>query len=275
MPKFIDMLTVSQLYIYPIKGIAGIQCTEAIVTPKGLAWDRRFMLVDQQGQFITQREHPELTQFMPEIKGQELHIRLRQISDSVTIQTPHTYARAMMVWVWGAHVKARLVSNQVDQWFSEHLKKQVHLVYMPDTSRRSVPPEYAGQGQTVSFADAYPFLIATEASLQDLNSRLTTPVPMDRFRPNIVIAGDTPPWQDDHWRDVQIGSLQMRCVKPCARCIVITTDQTTGLRSKEPLATLSTFRKVGNKVLFGQNTILVDKTQGGALLRVGDAVQVQ
>jgi uncharacterized protein len=268
------MLIVSQLRIYPVKSLAGMQCSEAVVTPKGLQWDRRFMLVNRQGQFLTQRERPELTQFVPEIVGVDLCIRLRQISDSITITAPHSdHPNKMMVQVWGSRVRAQIVSQEANQWFSEHLKEQVHLVYMPDTTRRSVPPHYAGPGQTVSFADAYPYLVATESSLNDLNDRLTQPINMDRFRPNIVIAGELAPWEEDIWGDFQIGDLNFRAVKPCARCVVITTDQITGERSKEPLATLAKFRKVGNKVLFGQNTILIDKGQSGGVIRVGDVFQ--
>jgi uncharacterized protein len=230
------------------------------------------MLTNLQGKAITQRELPQLTQLVPQIDESFLSIRLRQIPDSVSIPLQSIEAGPRpMVQVWSSRVRAVSPSSEADAWLSDYLQQEVRLVYMPESTRRSVPPAYAGFGQTVSFADAYPYLLVNESSLSDLNTRLIQPVPMDRFRPNIVISGSNAAWEEDHWRDLQIGTVHMRCVKTCARCVVITTNQQTGERSKEPLATLASYRKEKNRILFGMNTILVERKDAGQFIRVGDS----
>jgi uncharacterized protein len=267
------MLKLNSLFTYPIKGMGGNSLKKAKLTPKGFEHDRRWMLTDLQGNFLSQRELPQLALYTATVEHDQLFIRLRQMN--ATISTPisdiDAWPHKRMVQVWSSRTKAEVASQTINQWLSDYLKREVILVHMPDTTKRSVPPHYAGVGQTVSYADAYPYLITSMASLNDLNRRLTHPVPMDRFRANIVVEGsELVPWEEDLWKEIQINGIAMRCVKPCARCQVITTDQNTGERNKEPLATLATFRKSGNKVLFGQNTILSDLSQQGAWLEVGD-----
>lgn len=275
MPKISYMMHVSALYVYPVKGLGGMSLDHAELGIKGFKWDRRFMLVDEQGRFISQREVAKLTQLVAEITETDLVLRLRQMPDTFQLPLHSIDAGSRpMVEIWSSRVRAINPSPTLDAWMSDYLHQKVRLVYMPETTRRSVPPAYAGPGHTVGFADAYPYLIVNETSLQELNSRLAQPVPMDRFRPNMVISGSTSAWEEDHWRDLQIGDAAMRCVKTCARCIVITTDQLTGARAKEPLATLASYRKVGNRTLFGMNTILADKAQVGKVIRVGDAVAI-
>ena len=276
MPNLSYMIFIEKISVFPIKGMQGFHPKSAKLTGKGLEYDRRFMLVGDTGQGLTQRECPKMTQFDALIEHNNLIIRLRQTSSSITIPIP-TLAKKQptrMVQIWSSRVRAELVSAQVDTWLSDHLNQKVSLVYMPERCRRSVPPHYAGPGQTVSFADAYPYLITTEASLAELNSKLPESVPMNRFRPNIILGGDIKPFEEDTWSDIRIGDVAMRCVKPCARCIVITTDQETGSRGKEPLSTLAKFRKNGNKVLFGQNAVLIEPSKPGQVIRVGDVVQI-
>ena len=172
-----------------------------------------------------------------------------------------------MVDVWSARVRAREGHRSWSAWFGERLGQQVRLVYMPDSTRRHVDGRYA-KGLT-SFSDGFPWLIISQASLDDLNARLESPVGMERFRPNIVVAGGTA-FQEDHWRDVRIGDVRFMLVKPCARCTITTIDQRSGERGKEPLRTLAGYRSVNNKVLFGMNAV---GSLDGAV-RVGDAVTV-
>jgi uncharacterized protein len=273
MPKLYNMFHLSKMFVYPVKGMRGIALKKAILTPRGIKNDRRFMLVDQHGKFISQREMPILTQLQPDMQGDQLHITWVPSQQTCMVTPPPPDAPTQKVHIWDSSVLARICHLHTNQWLSDHLGFTVRLVYMPHTTRRSVPPKYAGHGHTVGFADAYPFLIANEASVAELNTRLEQPITMDRFRPNLVIAGPTLlPWEEDQWRNMTIGSVAFQCVKPCARCIVITTDQITGARYKEPLKTLSTYRNFGNKVLFGQNAILFDKKQSHSTISVGDSV---
>jgi uncharacterized protein YcbX len=177
-----------------------------------------------------------------------------------------------VVEVWGNHCPGDFVSTEADRWFSEALDTECRLVYMSDESLRPVDPDFAIANDVVSFADGYPFLIATEASLGDLNSRLTNTVGMDRFRPNFVVNG-TEPFAEDNWKSVRIGSANFHVAKPCGRCVMTTVDQERGVKEGvEPLRTLASFRTRGNSVWFGQNLIAKHE---GETIRVGDEVSVE
>jgi uncharacterized protein YcbX len=173
------------------------------------------------------------------------------------------------VTVWDDACDATWLGEQAAHWFSRFLEVSCSLVHMSPETLRPADPAYAPDSTRVSFADAFPFLLISQASLEDLNGRMTEPLPMNRFRPNLVIAG-TGPYEEDSWRSIQIGEVPFRIVKPCARCVVTTTDQTTAERGREPLRTLATYRKVDGKVMFGQNAV----HSGRGRLRVGDPVVV-
>jgi hypothetical protein len=172
------------------------------------------------------------------------------------------------VVIWEDRLEAHLVDEEISQWFSDVLGIDSRLVFMSETARRELKPKYAVNNETVSFADGMPYLLISQASLNDLNVRLDNPVPMDRFRPNIVISGGVP-FQEDDWDTVEIGDARFKITKPCARCVVTTINQQNGQKSKEPLTTLSTFRNVNGKVNFGQNMLLLD----GNNVCVGDTVK--
>ena len=174
-----------------------------------------------------------------------------------------------MVSIWDDNVSATHVSEESDDWFSNFLQRPVKLVFMSETGERSVDTKYADNNEQVAFADAFPYLLISQASLDDLNSRLSTRVPMNRFRPNLVISG-TKPFEEDTWSKIKIGEIYFKVAKPSARCIITTIDQQTGLRNKDPLHTLSTYRTVNNKILFGQNLIALNE---GAL-KVNDDVEI-
>jgi uncharacterized protein len=172
------------------------------------------------------------------------------------------------VQVWGDVCAGYRSSAAADEWLSETLGQVVHLVYMPDSVQRAADPRYAPAGQYVSYADGFPFLILGEATLADLNARLESPLPMDRFRPNLVFSGGQP-YEEDAWADFKVGSLSFRGVKPCGRCAITTIDQDKGLRGVEPIRTLATYRMRENSIKFGQNAIFLGS---GGQIKLGDAV---
>ena len=245
-------MKVTALFEYPVKALAGISLETAAVNKRGLGMDRRYMLVDAKNQFLTQRELPELTQFNVEI-DRHLSFRVKNKNDKIKLDAK-TVGERVEVRVWDDAVMAREVNTQFSEWFSEQLNQEVRLVFMEDDDRRPTDPAYSEIGDQVGFADGFPILIASESSLAELNNRLTNPVAMDRFRANIVVDGNMP-FAEDIWQTITIGDVVLRAAKPCARCQVITIDQSTGQKESEPLTTLSQFRKTGNKVLFGLNVI--------------------
>lgn len=268
------MLQLSEIWIYPVKSLGGIALQEAIVTERGLENDRRWLLVDNEGNFLTQRQYPQLAIFQPEIDDDFLTIKYLKNSEKVlqVKMNAQTSEKKIFVRVWDDSIEAQEVSEEANTWFSELLEMPVKLVVMPEESRREVDKKYALTGEEItSFADAYPFLVIGQSSLNDLNTRLEKPVLMNRFRPNLVFTGGEA-YEEEQWFEVQIGKATFWGVKPCARCILTTIDQKTGEKTgKEPLYTLSTYRKAGKRILFGQNLLVsvLDKIQ------VGDEIKVK
>jgi uncharacterized protein len=248
-------LVVQDIFIYPIKSLGGIRLSEALVEEKGFQYDRRWMLVDEEGLFISQRDYPQLALLSVELGENELTVFGRNEKEK-SIQIPFEVATGpeVLVTIWDDQVLAKVVHPEIDKWFSETLGLQVNLVVMPENSHRKVDPRYAVNSESVSFADGMPYLIIGQESLNDLNSRLEIPVPMDRFRPNIVFSGGVA-FMEDSLRKIKIGDLEFQIVKPCARCVMTTVDQETGETGKEPLKTLSSYRTINNKVYFGQNVV--------------------
>lgn len=259
-------ITLTGLFVYPVKGARGIALESARATSTGLEHDRRFMIVDARGEFLTQREHPEIALVETAIDQDKLVLRAPGL-EAIRVPLRPEGPRDRNARVWGDQTRAVSAGDEIAAYFSTYLKKPAELVYMPDDEMRLVDESYARRGERVAFADGFPYLLTTEGSLDDLNARLPAAVPMDRFRANFVVRG-TPPWAEDAWTCLSIGSAVFFVVKPCSRCSVITVDQATGVRGKDPLATLATFRSRANKVYFGWN--LVAETQGE--VRVGDAV---
>lgn len=260
-------MTITDLYIYPIKSLGGIRLTEAQVLTEGLQYDRRWMLVDKQNKFLSQREHAIMALFKTCIQNKLLHITFEG-KGSISVPLTSPQSKAERVVVWDDHCSGYEVSAEANTWFSDILGQEVRLVRLPELSDRPTDPRYA-EGHRVSYADGFPFLIIGQASLDELNKRMGLDLPMDRFRPNIVFSG-ADPFAEDEMLDIQIGDCDFKVVKPCARCVVTTIDQQTGEKSKEPLKTLSSFRNVDNKVLFGQNMIA---TKLGAI-KTGDDLKV-
>ena len=268
------MYTLSHLYLYPIKSLAGISLTTARVERRGLQYDRRWMLIDDDGRFVSQREFSEMALLGTAIEPPHLVVFHRNHPEQrlhIPLEPPLDTVEEIPVQIWDDTCPARLLPAETGQWFSDVLGSPLRLVYMPDTTYRMADTNYAPEGHAVSFADGYPFLLIGQASLDDLNRRLDQPLPINRFRPNFVFTGGTP-YEEDQWRDFSIGQVPFRGVKPCGRCIIPTTDQDTGQRAAEPLKTLSTYRKSGNKILFGQNVVWMGN-DAAAEVRVGDILR--
>jgi uncharacterized protein len=257
-------ITVSGLFIYPIKGARGIEVTAARAMPLGFEHDRRFLLTDPRGNFITQRQFPSLALIKTSIVNDKLVVHApNQEPLELPITPEGTPDRP--VQVWGRSSTAIFVGRQAAEYFSTYFDTPCELVFMPETHGGNVDPDFAKNDEKVSFADGFPYLLAAEESLSDLNARLMDGVPMDRFRPNIVVHG-APPWAEDTWTNFSIGGVVFHSAKPCSRCQVITIDQATGVQGKDPLTTLATFRSRSNKVYFGWNLLV----EGEGVVRTGD-----
>lgn len=263
-------MKLSEINIYPVKSLKGIPLTEAKVEPRGLRYDRRWMLVDADGRFMTQRDFPKMALLETSVNGSGLKVNF----DGSELSVPEEAEKGPVeVGIWEGPVDAAMFGDEVNGWFSDALGVDCRLVTMPETARRRVPAEFAVDPEEdhVSFADAFPYLLIGEGSLAELNSRLETPVPMNRFRPNLVVSGSEP-FAEDGWRKIRIGETIFHLVKPCGRCVLTTVDQATGIKDgKEPLKTLASFRTANGKVLFGQN--LIAENPGGTI-RVGDEIEV-
>jgi uncharacterized protein len=267
-------LTLSEIWVYPVKSMGGIRLNSAKVLEKGLAFDRRWMLVDENGVFLTQRLHPRMALFKLALNGDELIIQFRYqtpgayIFPSIVLDTTTTpRGQIFNATIWNDEVDVFEIDRTVSEWFSELLEMNVRLVGFPEKNSRPVDPLYQVNNEQVSLADAYPFLIIGQSSLDDLNNRLTESVPMNRFRPNFVFTGGKP-YEEDEWQTFSIGANRFVGVKPCARCNLPTVNQDTAQRGVEPLLTLSGYRKSGNKVFFGQNLVALDYS----VVSVGDQI---
>lgn len=269
MPHDPPSLRVSGLYYYPLKSAAGIALTCAVVDAFGIAGDRRFMLVDDTGRFVSQRDLHRLALVgVSATKG--------RLEFSFPGQRPLQVAcvpgwrERFQVTIWGDACEALAAPPDINAWFRKALgREDLRLVWSEPTLDRQVDLEYASPGDRVAFADGFPFLLTTDGSLRDLNARLSHPVPMERFRPNVVLSG-APAYAEDRWERLRIGALPFRVVKPCARCQIPNIVQATATLEKEPLRTLSSYRKRDGHVLFGQNMV----HEGSGVLTLGDAAHV-
>ena len=268
------MPTISEIWIYPIKSLGGISLQEAVAERRGFKYDRRWMLVDETGRFVTQREIPKMALLGTAIEPPFLSVFLKSNpSEKVNIPLDIEPAefQKLQVQVWGDKCAARVLPDEINQWFSNHLGQNLRLVFMPDTTRRRADGRYGPPGHHVSFADGFPYLIIGQASLDELNGRLAQPLPMNRFRPNFVFTGGEA-FEEDKWEVFTINNQPFQGVKPCDRCIITTTDQDTAVRAAEPLKTLATFRKFGNRILFGQNVLWLGKEE--SVVHVGDVISL-
>ena len=264
-------MQISEINIYPIKSLKGISLNEAIVEDRGLRHDRRWMLIDTNKRFLTQREVPAMARVA--LESSENGFVARVGNESLEVPFSPATEEYCSAKIWSSSVRSEIYPDEVNDWFSKAIGTECRLVAMPEGAHRAVNPFYAVRRfkDTVSFADGYPFMLIGQASLDDLNSRLREPVPMNRFRPNFVVTG-TDAFAEDKWRIIRIGSTVFHVVKPSERCVLTTVDQTLGEKmGKEPLRTLSIFRTIRGKVLFGENLIAEN---AGDSIKVGDKLEV-
>lgn len=283
---------ISEINIYPIKSLKGISVEFSIVEDRGLRHDRRWMLTDKNNMFFTQREFPRMALIEVGVDDEALYVTADGFGTLEIAHSPETGDRRD-VTIWQSVCPGEVYNGVVNEWFSDVLGTDCQLVHMPDDSRRSISERFDRGGEIVSFADGYPLLVIGEASLADLNRRIAethsklpprppngdtppkqggepfVPLPMNRFRPNIVVSGSEA-YAEDNWGRIRVGDAVFRGTKPCARCVMTTVDQTKGeFVGKEPLSMLATYRKAQNvipdrfeslgmsatSVLFGQNLV--------------------
>lgn len=264
-------LILSDIYIYPVKSLGAIRVSQAEVEERGIRFDRRWVVIDDTNRFVTQRQHPTMALIEVTLTdhGLELRHRTRDLGALTVPALPETFD-LVPVTVWDDTIEAVVVNDTCNRWLTEALGFSVRLMYLPDTSPRLADPDYAPFDVNVSFADGFPFLLIGQSSLDDLNTRLPDAVSMVRFRPNFVFEGGEP-YDEDQWYEFTIGGIRFYGVKPCARCILTTVDPEKGeISGKEPLRTLSSYRKRNNKIFFGQNVV----TQESGRIKVGDEVVV-
>ena len=264
-------ITVSALNIYPVKGLKAIALDAAQVAERGLEHDRRFMVVDRTGEFLSQRAMPKMATVWTAIEGAELVLSAPD-TEPIALPLDPAAGEAIRVRVWRSECQALAPSAKADAWLSEYLGIESRIVYMPESTRRESNPEYA-PGSIVSFADGYACLATSESSLADLNARLVAKgnraLSMNRFRPSLVLEGAAA-YAEDGWKEIAIGGARFGAAKPCGRCEVTTTDQSTGeVLGPEPLATLASYREHPEfGVMFGMNWFVVEPGE----IRVGYAV---
>jgi uncharacterized protein len=302
------VIQVSSLNVFPIKSCAGTTVNSATATDHGFTFDRTWLIVDEQNNFLTQRELPKMALIKPRIFSRRTGNNLLDTDETEIWKAPaqivcaspdfdlaianHPYQQFVMsleapnmepysapfnpygdrldVVVWGDTCQAIDEGDEAALWLSRFLEKRCRLVRFADNSVRKVDPQYAvDENNTVNFADGFPFLLISEESLADLNSRLDNVVPMNRFRPNIVIKG-CDAFAEDTWKRIRIESVEFSLVKPCARCVITTNDQATGAFTDQPLRMLSTFRLQNKKIMFGQNMI----PSGPGSISLGTKVEI-
>ena len=267
-------LRVSQLFIYPVKSLGGIALQASEVTTRGLRHDRRWMLVDGSGRFLSQREEARMA--LLEVSLQESSLRVYSKGNPEhRIEIPFLNKREveflprMSVTIWQDQCSPVVYPDAIGAWFSDFLDQTCHLVYMDESVHRPVDVKYAHDQEINSFSDAYPLMMIGQGTLDDLNGRLTEPVPVNRFRPNLVFTGGDP-FLEDQMHTFGIRGKVYKAVKPCARCIIPTIDQATGLKGEEPTRTLATYRLKDRKILFGQNVLVTSE----GLIAVGDRLTI-
>lgn len=291
-------MKLSEVNIYPIKSLKGIALQESIVEKRGLRLDRRWMLTDPDGMFFTQREVPKMAAITVRVESGGLRVE-SEAAGALTIPFEPDLGVRQQVIVWHSEVSGLVYNGVVSEWFSDVLGRNCQLVLMPETTERHVSELFDTGGDIVSFADGYPLLIINESSLGELNERITKnsespdasgtlelqSLPMNRFRPNVVVSGSEA-FAEDKWAKIRIGEAFFRVVKPCARCVTTTVDQSKGeFDGKEPLKTLASFRMAKdvfpdtfelfdqkpNAVLFGENLI---PENPGATIRIDDEIEI-
>ncbi len=259
------MIELSQLNIYPVKSCAQISLNSARTSPFGLQYDRRWMLIDKNGVMLTQRKHPRMCLIQCELQQGKLTLNAPGMASiEVTAGTEQLSAT-----VWEDTCQAFDCGSATADWLSTFLHTPARLVHFPENEIRQVDLNYASPGDITAFSDGFPYLLISQGSLDDLNTRLNTTVSMQRFRPNLVVSG-TDAYAEDQWKQIRIGEIEFSLVKPCSRCVIPSIDPLTAEKSAEPVKTLASYRRRDNKVFFGQNLL----AHGSGRLELGMPVEI-
>lgn len=260
------LMHLSQLAIYPVKSCGQVPLQQSLISPFGLEMDRRWMIVDEQGMMLTQRKHARMCLITPLLEDSRLRLEAPGMPVLWIDNANMTPTRAT---VWNDSCQAMDCGDDAAHWLSQFMDKPVRLVFFPENEVRQCDLRYARQGDITAFSDGFPYLLISQASLDDLNSRLEAPVEMKRFRPNLVISGSAP-FAEDDWKRIRIGDTHFRLVKPCSRCVIPSIDPASGEKSPEPTRTLAGYRRRDNKIFFGQNVV----AEGSGQLEIGMPVEI-
>jgi len=261
-----DQITISELYIHPLKSAASVSVKKAVIDKLGFEQDRRWMLVDANGDFLSQRQFPEMCLIDARANDDILSISVPGV-DAINVSANKDQIRQVVVW--GDRCRAYDAGEVASEYLSNFLKTPCRLVCFPQDEKRQVDLAYAKPGDLTGFSDGFPLLIISQASLNDLNKRLDKPVSMTRFRPNIVVSG-CEPYAEDSWKTILVGGIEMQVVKPCSRCSIPSVNPDTAVRSLEPVKTLREYRMKDSKIYFGQNVI----ANATGKLEIGMAVEI-
>jgi len=263
-------IILSDIRIYPVKSLTGISVDESSVFPHGLNNDRLLMLIDDSGLFITQRKYPQLALVNTNIDNDKLRVTAPDRPDLMISENDFA-SETIYVKIWRDECDGRVASEKINHWFSRFLNMPVRLIKYNHKKSRAINPDYSQKGDIVSYADAYPLLVISKASLDDLNSRLQVSVTMNNFRPNLIVDG-CEAYAEDIWKKIRIGKVEFDAVKKCDRCILTTIDPKTGIKdaNRQPFNTLTEYRKEQGGVMFGMN--LIPRSNG--TLYINDQVEI-
>lgn len=263
-------MKISQIFRYPVKSLGGMKIESASCLEAGIQHDRDWMLVDKEGTMLTQRNLPLLVKLASMVLGEELVIfEKADKTNQFTLSIEEIKSDHIETNIWDIHTIGNLTNSLCDEWLSDFLGQEVRLIKTNKEKPRSKTIQDLNKAIPITFSDGYPYLFLSEASLTDLNTRLKTPLEIERFRPNIVIQ-NTSPYQEDLMHKFKIGTSEFQMINPCKRCTVIATHQVTGALNKEPLTALARYRKSGNSVIFGMNAICSSDGQ----IEIGDAIEL-
>ncbi|MBX7046625.1 MAG: MOSC N-terminal beta barrel domain-containing protein [Ignavibacteria bacterium] len=267
-----NFLTISEINIYPVKSLGGISLNESKVEKRGLQFDRRWLLVDKENMFITQREINELCLFKINLTNEGFIISNDKASEDLIIPFGIDTGEKSDVTIWDDTCEAIHYSDEANKWFSDIVDYDCRLVYMPDTTRREANKDFAIADDIVSFADGYPILIIGQSSLDNYNYISGNNFKMNRFRPNLVFTGGKA-HVEDTLRKFNINGTDFYGVKTCGRCVITTIEQETAVSGKEPLKTLAEYRTVNNSIKFGMN-VIPGPLSDNSIVRIGDEINV-
>ena len=267
------MVSITDILIYPVKGCGGVSVKRWPIEGRGLQFDRQWMLVDGHGKFVSQREYPQMAFFRMHWTGAFFEVEFDGSGQRMPLPIPELGSAQIAVNIWDQEVMAAHLPGACEDYFNLHLGQGNRLVYMPDHAFRRVDEKYSPDAHYTRFTDGYPVLILGTASMEHLNKKLAMPLPIDRFRPNLVLSTDVA-HEEDQWRNLDHTCFKLDLVKPCSRCVVTTIDQRTGTKGKEPLATLASYRTFDKKVNFGMNAV-VASAEPLSFIEVGDTLHTK